>query len=183
MRDLHVCMQQLASIIYALGLACFDHDRKNTFVVFFLVSGSKQVSITGLEDKRQITALLSCTMSGTLLPPQILYQGKTDQCHPNAQFSSDWDIFHPENHWSNEQSMLRFMDTIISPYINETREKLDLALKHPALLIFDCFAAQCVDKFLGKLEQSNFKCVFVPGGAQGSSSRWICPVMHSLKRR
>ena len=32
MRDLHVCMQQLASIIYDLGLACFDHDRKNTFV-------------------------------------------------------------------------------------------------------------------------------------------------------
>ena len=35
MRDLHVCMQQLASIIYDLGIACFDHDRKNTFVVFF----------------------------------------------------------------------------------------------------------------------------------------------------
>ena len=125
------------------------------------------MSITELEDKRQISALLSCTMSGTLLPPQILYQGKTDQCHPNAQFSSDWDIFHPENHWSNEQSMLRFVDTIISPYINETREKLDLALKHPALLIFDCFAALCVDKFLGKLEQSNFKCVVVPGGCTG----------------
>ena len=30
-----VCMQQLASIIYDLGLACFDHDGKNTFVVFF----------------------------------------------------------------------------------------------------------------------------------------------------
>ena len=82
------------------------------------------MSITGLEDKRQITALLSCTMSGTLLPPQILYQGKLDQCHPNAQFPSDWDIFYTENHWSNEQSMLRFVDTIISLYINETREKL-----------------------------------------------------------
>ena len=112
------------------------------------------MSITGFEDKRQITALLSCTMSGTLLPPKILYQGKTDQCHPNAQFPSDWDIFHTENHWSNEQSMHRFVDTIISPYINETREKHDLALKHPALSIFDCFAAHPVDKFLGKLEQS-----------------------------
>ena len=87
------------------------------------------MSITGLEDKRQITALLSCTMSSTLLPPQILYQGKTDQCHPNAQFPSDWDIFHTENHWSNEQSMLRFVDTIISPYINETRYHRDITRK------------------------------------------------------
>jgi hypothetical protein len=37
--------------------------------------GSKQVEITGLEDKKQITALLSCTMSGNLLPSQLLYQG------------------------------------------------------------------------------------------------------------
>ena len=37
--------------------------------------GSKQVKITGLNDRRQITALLTISKSGELLPPQIIYKG------------------------------------------------------------------------------------------------------------
>jgi hypothetical protein len=55
--------------------------------------------ITGLEDKRQITALLSCIMSGNLLPPQLLYQGKTANCHHKVDFPEEWDIWYSENHW------------------------------------------------------------------------------------
>jgi hypothetical protein len=54
--------------------------------------GAKQVEIIGIEDKRQITALLSCTMSGDLLPPQLLYQGKTQNCHPKVDFPEEWDF-------------------------------------------------------------------------------------------
>lgn len=42
------------------------------------------MEIVGLEDKKQITALLTCSMSGELLPPQLLYQGKTQQCTPTS---------------------------------------------------------------------------------------------------
>ena len=35
--------------------------------------GSEQVTISGLDDKRQVTLLLSVTKSGVLLPPQIIY--------------------------------------------------------------------------------------------------------------
>ncbi|KAI8496896.1 biological adhesion [Branchiostoma belcheri] len=34
----------------------------------------------GLEDRRQITLLLAISLSGHLLPPQVLYQGKHDDC-------------------------------------------------------------------------------------------------------
>ena len=37
---------------------------------------SKRVEIVGLGDKRQITAVFGCTMSGDFLPPQIIYAGK-----------------------------------------------------------------------------------------------------------
>jgi hypothetical protein len=43
--------------------------------------GSKQVPVVGSDDKRQITALLTITASGELLSPQLIYQGKTEQCH------------------------------------------------------------------------------------------------------
>ena len=38
--------------------------------------GSNKISIKGLNDKREITALLSITLSGNILPPQLLYTGK-----------------------------------------------------------------------------------------------------------
>ena len=39
--------------------------------------GSKRIELVGIEDKRQITAVFSGTMSGVCLPMQLIYQGKT----------------------------------------------------------------------------------------------------------
>ncbi|KAI8516240.1 hypothetical protein Bbelb_048210 [Branchiostoma belcheri] len=65
-------------------------------------AGSRQVSVVGLEDnqvrsktreiKRQITALLTISLAGKLLPPQLLYQGKTEACHPKFPFPEEWDV-------------------------------------------------------------------------------------------
>ncbi|KAH3834639.1 hypothetical protein DPMN_107971 [Dreissena polymorpha] len=51
--------------------------------------GTAQVSITGLDDKRQITVLLAVTKSGCLLPPQVIYAGKTERCLPKGVCSPD----------------------------------------------------------------------------------------------
>ena len=42
--------------------------------------GSSRVEIVGLGDKRQITAVLACSLSGDFLPPQVIYSGKTCRC-------------------------------------------------------------------------------------------------------
>ena len=68
---------------------------------------SKQVSVTGPGDKRQITAVLGCSLDGSILPPQLLYQGKSEQCHPNHKFPDDWHVHHSESHWSTSQTMMR----------------------------------------------------------------------------
>ena len=54
--------------------------------------GAKRVEIDGKDDKRQITAVFGCSMSGDFLPPQLVYQGKTTKCLPSFQFPSDWSI-------------------------------------------------------------------------------------------
>ena len=68
--------------------------------------GSKQVAMIGIDDKREVTALLRITLSGVLLPPQIVYKGKTDACHPQAKFPDGWRISDTESHWSTELSMM-----------------------------------------------------------------------------
>ena len=71
-------------------------------------AGVKIIPIANLDDKRQITAVLAITMNGTYLAPQLIYQGKTERCHPRLDGSSlpdGWDIWHSANHWSNEETM------------------------------------------------------------------------------
>ena len=62
--------------------------------------GVTQVPIVGIEDKRPITAVLATTLDGQLLPPQLLYEGRTNRCHPTVVFPKEWDIFHSKNHWA-----------------------------------------------------------------------------------
>ena len=49
--------------------------------------GKKRISITGLQDKR-------LSMMGEILPPQLIYERKTERCHPKISFPDNWHISH-----------------------------------------------------------------------------------------
>ena len=125
-------------------------------------SGSSRVEVTGLGDKRQITAVFSCTSLGKFLPIQLVYQGKTSACHPQIDFPAGWSITHSANHWSNEATMEEYIETILVPYITATRQELGLSSTHPALALFDVFRGQCTDKILSLLEKNSIHFVNVP---------------------
>ena len=61
--------------------------------------GAKRVEIVGVDDKRQITAVLAGSLSGDYLPPQLIYKGTTRRCLPTVQFPPGWHITHSHNHW------------------------------------------------------------------------------------
>ena len=62
----------------------------------------------GLDDKRQITVLLSYSMKGKLLPTQVIYGGKTPVCLPKVASPKDCYLSYTENHWSNEETMMAY---------------------------------------------------------------------------
>ena len=90
--------------------------------------GSKQVPITGIDDKRQLTMDLANTYTGKLHPPQIIYQGKTDKVHPVFNFRESWHITHTSNQWSNEDTNIDFINNIkySSALLQAQRETLGL---------------------------------------------------------
>ena len=124
--------------------------------------GAKRVEIDGKDDKRQITAVFGCSMSGDFLPPQLVYQGKTTKCLPSFQFPPDWNITHTANHWSNEETMELYITKIILPYLADTKRKLKLPSSHPALLLFDNFKGQCTETLLKLLDANNIDIVLIP---------------------
>jgi hypothetical protein len=131
------------------------------------IQGAKQVPITGIDDKRQVTVVMGNTATGTLLPPQVIYQGKTTKCHPTFKFPSDWDITHSPNHWANEETTLQYVEAILVPYFTAQRAALDLDPTHPGLLLMDVFAAHRTDKVKKLLAHHNIIYIFIPANCTG----------------
>jgi hypothetical protein len=131
-------------------------------------TGAKQVPIAGVDDKRQVTMVLANTPLGTVLPPQVVYKGTTNRCHPTYNFPKDWDITHSVNHWSNEETMLTYVRNILHPYFVSKRVEFELAIDHPALVILDVFQAHRTKAFKKLLEDKNICMVYVPASCTGS---------------
>ena len=62
------------------------------------VKGAKRVHIAGTDDKRQLTATLTVTASGEMLPAQMIYGGKTPACLPSIEH-----ITFTPNHWHRKK--------------------------------------------------------------------------------
>ena len=105
---------------------------------------------------------MSISYTGEYLPPQLIYKGKTGRCHAKATFPDQWDIWHSENHWSNETTMQRYLERIIIPFVSQKRQFLKLSKSHPALAIFDGFRGQTTDTILNLLKDNNIRYVLVP---------------------
>ena len=114
----------------------------------FEEKGTKRVEIAGLDDKWQITILMSCAMDGKLLPTQVIYAGKTPACLSKVECPKDWYLTYSENHWSNEHTMMGYLHNILLPYVTVTRCNLKLSPNHPCLVIFDSFKGQTTPAFL-----------------------------------
>ena len=124
--------------------------------------GSKRVELIAIDDKRQITGVFACSLTGTFLPLQLIYSGKTMASLPKYQFPSNWHVTFTENHWANESTMIDYFHKIILPYIKQKRLDLKLSDNYPALVLFDVFKGQCTDSFLNLLRSNHILYVFVP---------------------
>ena len=58
--------------------------------------------------------------------------------------------------------MKRYLDTIMTPFVNEQRRKLFLSSTHQVLVIFDGFREQNTPDFFSILGKNNISCVRIP---------------------
>ena len=69
----------------------------------------------------QVTGTLSVTLSGILIPMQIIYQGQTDRCCPKIKFPDEFNITHSVNHWSNEDKVMKLRNSFY--FMSEMKKK------------------------------------------------------------
>ena len=110
-----------------------------------------------------IIITFAATLDGQFLPMQLLYQGKTNCCHPKFSFPCALDVFHTPNHWENDGTCIRFTESIFKPYITRIRKEMD-SPDQPALLIMDKFRGQMTAPVQENLEDNKILVVAVPAG-------------------
>ena len=76
--------------------------------------------------KQQITGTFTVTKTGSFLPMQLIYKGKTVSSLPNgANFPDGFDLAFIENHWSNEDKCIQHkIEKIVVPWIESKRTNL-----------------------------------------------------------
>lgn len=122
-------------------------------------SGEKIIPIANLDDKRQITAVVAVTIGGHYLAPQLIYQGKPFVLIPRLHHLMNGIS---GNHWSNEETMQRYIQKVILPYVSSQRKELKLSETHPALVLFDVFKGQTTPNIKKLLEDNHVSMVLVP---------------------
>ena len=82
------------------------------------------VSIKDVDDKRQITATFTVSVTGAFLPIQLIYQGATESCLPKYKFPKKFNVTYTKSHWSNLEKCVDLFEKIMLPYVRV--KKIDL---------------------------------------------------------
>ena len=118
--------------------------------------GASQVNLTGTNEKRAFTLMVSVASDGTLLPFQAIYQGLTNQSCPSTS-SPDYQnalaagfqlVYSGTNtYWSNQQTMKLFVDDILTPYFDNKKRALGLPNDQKSLWQIDVWSVHRSIKF------------------------------------
>ena len=141
--------------------------------------GSQIVEIAGLGDKRQITTTFAISMSGAVLPAQIMY---TQERTPNAiqcyVFPESFDIWHTPNHCANAETKKQFIHNIVVLYAAGVRAQVELPNNHPAIVIYDAFRGHSGEEVQALLFYNHFISVKVPSNC----TDWLQPLDLSVNK-
>ena len=130
--------------------------------VAIVEKGSKHVSIAGGTDKHCITLTVTESMSGQLLPLQVIYKGKTERClPPKARDDKRFPFSCNEKHWSNNKETLWLIDGILLAYIEKIKKNLHLPNNQKSLLIWNAFTGQNTNDVKNRLSELNILTVKV----------------------
>lgn len=129
--------------------------------------GSSSVAIVGAEDKRQITAVIASSLYGDMLPLQLIFQGKTERCHPPATELSKSvrvHVTHTSNHWSSVATMQQWVENVLIPYRERCVRQFELRTNSAIILMLDVWAVHTSEEFRMYLRQKHprIHLVYVP---------------------
>jgi hypothetical protein len=153
---------------------------------------SSSVAVMGAEDKRQITACIASSLSGELLPLQLIFEGKTERSLPQRTAASIASLCHltfSDNHWSSQKTMQQYVSEIIMPYAETCIRKHRLHADAHIILALDVRSVHKSEEFrlFLRTHHPRIHLVFVPANCtsklQVADVALQRPFKHAITRR
>lgn len=138
-------------------------------------TGSKDVSVVGVEEKRAFTLMVSVAANGTVLPFQAIYSGATHRScpDPDAPFYTEaisagfrLKFSGTKTYWSNQITMRSYVNNILAPYFEAEKERLTLPKTQKSLWQLDVWSVHRSEEFRTWMKKTHPTIIldFVPGG-------------------
>ena len=153
---------------------------------------SSSVAVVGAEDKRQITACIASSLTGELLPLQLIFEGKTERSLPERTAASIASLCHltfSDNHWSSQKTMQQYVSEIIMPYAEACIRKHRLHADAHVILVLDVWSVHKSEEFrlFLRTHHPRIHLVFVPANCtsklQVADVALQRPFKHAITRR
>ena len=80
----------------------------------------------------------------------------------NTKQPDGFEVTHSENHWSNEEKAISLIENIILPYVERTKERLDLPEEQKWIVIKDVFKGQWTENVKTTISDNNGMMTPVP---------------------
>ena len=111
--------------------------------------------------KKHLTVVLSATGDGKMLPPMIIFKGKTDRTISNLNIPAGFIVKTQEKAWMDNDLMKVWEEDIWIKHIRAEWQKLGF---ENALLTFDAFAAHLTDDVESRLLEAKTDTLAIPDG-------------------
>ena len=125
-------------------------------------TGSKECIVrTSGREKKHVTIVLSTTADGKMLPPMIIFKGKTTKTIEKLRFPDGFIVKTQAKAWMDEELMHVWLEDIWLKHTKLMSQKLGL---ENSLLRFEAFSAHKTDKVEVKLVQNKLDILMIPAG-------------------
>ena len=125
-------------------------------------TGSRECIVrTSGSEKKHVTTVLSATTDGTMLPPMLIFKGKTDKTIKKLRIPEGFIVKTQEKSWMDEGLMEVWVEEIWLKYVREVSKQLGF---DNSLLTFDAFSAHKTDDVQSKLVENKLDILMIPPG-------------------
>ena len=125
-------------------------------------SGSRECIIrTFGSNKKHVTVVLSAAADGTMLPPMLIFKGKTDKTIKKLRNPDGFIIKTQGKSWMDEGLMEVWVEDIWLKYVTKVSKQLGF---DNSLLTFDAFSAHKTDDIQSKLVENKSDISMIPPG-------------------
>ena len=130
--------------------------------ILLIQKRQRPLPIKGIDDKRQITATFTVSITGKFLPIRLIYQRKTPRCLTRFDFPADFNVTFSDNHWSNTEKSIELFKKVIFPYLKQAKASLTYPKEQMSLIIKDTFKGQDNNVILDLCEKHMCQVFIVP---------------------